>query len=155
MQPDDLTQLQEIAPPQPVGYLPQTPAWYVVFALIMVALAWLLWRWYRRHRSNRYRREALRALEQIERNIQDAGKRPAALAALPALVKRTALAFAPREQVAGLISDLRDGLAQLESNTRELQESAILAPDQQPRGPGHEGNHRGDREASPWPRIRQ
>jgi hypothetical protein len=94
----DLQALQEISPPAPVAYIPQTIGWLVILLLLVLALAAGGWRWLRRYRANRYRREALAALAQIEAHLNDA----AALRELPALVKRVALSFAPREQVAAL-----------------------------------------------------
>jgi hypothetical protein len=92
----DLSGLREIALPPPVPYVPQTVGWLIVAALLLVALAWVAWRWRRRWLADRYRRTALGELAVIERGL------PAAAAAIPALVKRTALVFAPRATIARL-----------------------------------------------------
>ena len=94
MNPEALAELREISLPEPVSCAPQTAGWYIVGALMVVGLVWLAVRWHHSWRANRYRREALAELSALEREAN--------LAALPALVKRTALSFAPREQVAGL-----------------------------------------------------
>jgi len=57
---------------------------------------------YRRHRASRYRRLALVELARIEAALADPEHRPGALAALPVLVKRTALASHPRAEIASL-----------------------------------------------------
>lgn len=94
--------LADIALPPPVSMLPQTWAWAVLAALVLLAIAFALCRWYRYRELNRYRREALSELRLIERHIGAAQTRGNALAALPALLKRTALAVWPREAIANL-----------------------------------------------------
>ncbi|WP_424814315.1 DUF4381 domain-containing protein [Roseococcus sp. YIM B11640] len=76
--------------PEPVSFWPATPAWYLLFGLVLLLTAWLAWRGWRRWRRNAYRREALAAL------------RGAASPEIAAILKRTALAAWPREQVAAL-----------------------------------------------------
>lgn len=95
---EQLANLQEIGLPEPVSYFPQTISWYIVLALVLLASLWMVWRWIRRWNSNHYRREALRELDVIEQAGQP-------LSRLPVLVKRAALAFAPREEVAALSGD--------------------------------------------------
>ena len=52
----ELEGLVEASLPNPVAWTPQTPGWYVVFALLTLAAAWAVWRAYRRWQANRYRR---------------------------------------------------------------------------------------------------
>jgi hypothetical protein len=92
-----MANLREIAPPEPVSMLPQAPGWYLLAGLLATGLLWLLWRAYMRWRVNAYRREALKELNAIEG--------ASAIAALPSLLKRTALAAYPRERVASLTGD--------------------------------------------------
>lgn len=94
--------LADIALPPDVSMLPQTWAWAVLAALLLLAIAAALWRWLRYREANRYRREALGELRRIEKDIRTAKGRGDALAALSALLKRTALAVWPRETVANL-----------------------------------------------------
>ena len=101
----ELAGMQEIPLPGPVSYLPQTIGWYVLFALVLAGVVWLMWRWYRHYQANRYRTVALHRLQHIAHDLQDAGKRAAALAMLPVLVKRTTLVFSARETVAALSGD--------------------------------------------------
>jgi hypothetical protein len=98
---DPLAGLVDIPLPAEVTLWPQT--WpsrilltVVVIGLICAAL-WAVRRW----RNNRYRREALSELKRIEAGA--AASTPAELsAALASLVRRTAVAAFPREQVASL-----------------------------------------------------
>jgi len=95
-----LRSLKDIVVPAPVSWMPQTWGWLIVALLLLFAI--LLWcaLAYRRWRKNAYRREALKHLEEIEAAVRDAGKRARALNDLGELVKRTALAAWPREDVA-------------------------------------------------------
>jgi hypothetical protein len=97
-----IADLKDIPAPPPVSYTPQTAGWWVVGGLIVLGLllyAFFRWRTWRR---NRFRREAQAELDAIERATSDATTRDEALATLPALVKRTVLAWAPRQEVAPL-----------------------------------------------------
>lgn len=87
---DLIDQLMEPAAPAPVSMLPQTAGWLVLAALVVVAVAMLVHRGIRRWRANAYRRAALAALQQ-------AGDDPAAIATV---LRRTALAAWPRNEVA-------------------------------------------------------
>jgi len=97
-----LRQMADIALPPPVSMMPATWGWAVLAALLLLVLAFAFWRWLRRRAQNRYRREALTEIAELEAGIANHDDRARALAALPAIVKRTALAVWPREQVAGL-----------------------------------------------------
>ncbi|KPK14138.1 MAG: hypothetical protein AMJ67_16675 [Betaproteobacteria bacterium SG8_41] len=85
--------LNDIVVPEPVSLLPQAPGWIalgVVAIALLVTFAVLA---LRRYRRNAYRREALMLVEATP------------LDSLPALVKRVALAAAPRAEVASLTGD--------------------------------------------------
>lgn len=97
MKPEAIEKLREIPLPEPVSYAPQTAGWYILGVLLAAALVWFGVRWYRSWRTNRYRRTALAELAVLEQRGD--------LGALPALVKRTALCFTPREEIAGLSGD--------------------------------------------------
>ena len=73
--------------------MPQTAGWYVLFALLALAAGFQLIKWIREWKRNRYRRAALRELPHTR--IED----------LSALLKRTALAAWPREDVASLTGE--------------------------------------------------
>jgi len=97
-----LNGLQEITLPEPPSYRPQTLGWkiLVVIGLILLVL-WSIQRYQIWHR-NRYRRAALKQLKELEQHSQDLSNRVEVLKELPVLLKRTALAAYPREQVASL-----------------------------------------------------
>lgn len=97
-----LRQMADIALPPPVSMMPATWGWAALAAALALALAFVLWRWLRHRAQNRYRREALAELALLETGINRPDGRKQALASLPSLVKRTALAAWPRETVAAL-----------------------------------------------------
>lgn len=51
--------LMQLAQPEPVAMWPDTPAWYVLFALLMVTMLVYLWRHYRLYQKALWRRQAL------------------------------------------------------------------------------------------------
>ncbi|WP_146745365.1 DUF4381 domain-containing protein [Dyella jiangningensis] len=97
-----IADLKDIPLPPPVPYTPQTMGWWVLLALVLLVVLWIgalrLRRWWR----NRYRRAAQKELAAIEHAMADPSQRQQALAAVPALVKRTVLTWAPRDTVAPL-----------------------------------------------------
>lgn len=103
-QPDSLIglidQLQDIVEPAPVSMVPQTWAWVAVAALLLAALVAGVWAWVRHRRATAWRRAALAELRALAPALE-AGE-PGALARLQTLLRRVALASAPRSEVAGL-----------------------------------------------------
>jgi hypothetical protein len=103
-QPDSLIglidQLQDIVEPAPVSMVPQTWAWAAVAALLLAALVTGVLAWVRHRRATAWRRAALAELRALAPALE-AGE-PGALARLQTLLRRVALASAPRSEVAGL-----------------------------------------------------
>ncbi|UVC11867.1 DUF4381 domain-containing protein [Rhizobium sp. TH2] len=97
-----LKSLNDIVVPPPISYIPQTWGWAALAVIFAMLLALGLWRWIRRWQANRYRREALAELETLsEHGMMQNG--PARFdQELAELLKRTALAAWPREEVAKL-----------------------------------------------------
>jgi hypothetical protein len=108
-----LNGLREITLPPPPSYRPQTIGWAILGGIALIALALWSIQQYRRWHRNRYRRAALHRLTELEQLAQQSTTRVAALQELSELLKRTALAAYPREQVAPLYGD--DWLAFLDS----------------------------------------
>jgi hypothetical protein len=97
-----LQKLADISVPQPVSWMPQTWGWAVLAVAVMALLGWAIARALRRYAANRYRREGVRELDRIQARLADDSARGEALAALPELLKRVALAAWPRTDVASL-----------------------------------------------------
>jgi predicted negative regulator of RcsB-dependent stress response len=98
----DALALRELPLPAPVSYAPQTIGWAFVALLIVAIVLVAMWFAWKRHERSRYRREALVELKRIEARLNDEATRATALAQIAPLIKRTALAAAPRSEVASL-----------------------------------------------------
>lgn len=92
--PASLEGLHDVVLPQPIPWWPPAPGWIVLGCLLLCALAWFLWRYWRNWRANAYRREALRQLDRLDDPV-----------AISELLRRTALAIAPRSDIARLTGD--------------------------------------------------
>lgn len=93
-----LGDFNEVVSPSPIDWLPQTPGWYLVAAVLLALLARYTWSRLRHWYRNRYRREArdrLRALEGAENLVPEVNR----------LLKLTAMAAFSRQQVARLSGD--------------------------------------------------
>ena len=89
-----LDRLHDIALPTAVPWWPPAPAWYAVMGILLVLILALAHRAWRRHRANAYRRAALRELA----SARD-------LPSIAELLRRTALAIAPREEIARMTGE--------------------------------------------------
>lgn len=100
--PDPVAGLIDIPLPPPVSLWPQTWPARIALALLLATCIVAAWQFTRHWRANRYRREALAELKRIT-HARAADMAPSELATqLSLLVRRTALAAFPREQVAPL-----------------------------------------------------
>ena len=91
--------------PEPVGWWPLAPGWWVLIALLALAAGLLVRAWLRRRAHSAARRRALRQLE-LSRSAYAYHGNPVVLGAeVSALLRRAMLAYAPRAEVAGLTGD--------------------------------------------------
>jgi len=90
-----LDNLRPLALPAPVSWFPPQPGWWILLGALAAFAALGIWRLVQAYRADAYRRAALAELQMLaqEQNIA---------APLTTLLKRTALAAYPREDVAGL-----------------------------------------------------
>jgi len=90
-EPTSLRNLHDIVVPDEVPWWPAAPGWIALLVLATVILLILAHRTWKTNRLNAYRSAALRELADA--------RSPAAIAEI---LRRTALAIAPRETIAGL-----------------------------------------------------
>ena len=122
-----------VVSPPAINWLPQTPGWYLVAALVLL---WLLRTAIRRLRlwyHNRYRREAAARLNSLEPS-------PNFVAEVNRILKLSALVGFPRQQVAALWGDSWTGFlnARCEQPPFSAEQCRLLAQgvyQQQPPGP--------------------
>jgi hypothetical protein len=100
--PASLDKLHDIVASPPVSWWPPAPGWYVLAVLVFLVATWFIWTGLRRRRLNAYRRAALSELDALSQRAASAEEREDALRKVPELLKRTALAAWPREEVAEL-----------------------------------------------------
>ena len=97
--------LRDLHLPEPIGWWPLAPGWWIMLLLVAGALVYLLWRAYKRRQQNAPRRYALRELSRFEAEYRE-HRNPVTLGKqLSELLRRGMLAYAPRERVAGLTGE--------------------------------------------------
>lgn len=98
--PQLLDLMHGLVMPEPVAWLPETPGWWIVLGWLLAVLLLVAWQFIKRRQRNRYRRDALTELKSIaarpELGPAESAQR------IATLLKRTALAAYPREDVAAL-----------------------------------------------------
>ena len=92
--PASLSNLHDIVLPPEISWWPLSPGWWVIVAVVFLLLFLLARRAWKRWMANAYRRAALQEL---------AAARDAATVA--ELLRRTALAVAPRSEIASLTGE--------------------------------------------------
>ena len=119
MNPEDL--IQQLAPlrtPDPIGFWPLAPVWWVVVGLLVIALGLLCFQWLKRYQRNAYRREALKWLSELQEANSD-------VHALSGALKATALNAYEATSVASLSDEswpnfLRDSCSKLSSDALDV-----------------------------------
>lgn len=97
--------LRDLHLPELIGTWPFAPGWWVLITLLALGVGWLLRESYRKWRRNAARRLALRELARV-RGEYDSGVDIVTLGKeLSELLRRAMLAYAPRQQVAGLTGE--------------------------------------------------
>ncbi len=91
--------------PEPVGWWPLAPGWWVLMAILVVTAGLLIRDWLRRRARSAARRKALRQLEESRAAYAYHGNPVILGSELSELLRRTMLAYAPRSEVAGLTGD--------------------------------------------------
>ena len=104
MDPEQIP-LRDIHLPDPIGWWPLAPGWWFLIALIVAGLIYLLYRRVLKWRHNAARRLALHELKRL-RQAYEAGEDALVLSkSLSELMRRSMLAYAPRDEVAGLTGE--------------------------------------------------
>ena len=127
MNPEEL--IQQLAPlrsPDPIGFWPLAPVWWVIIGLLVIALGFLSFQWLKRYQRNTYRREAIKWLSELQEANSD-------VQALSRALKATALNAYEATSVANLSDEswpnfLRDSCSKLSSDALAIL-SRAHAPD--------------------------
>ncbi|TKB49827.1 DUF4381 domain-containing protein [Ferrimonas sediminicola] len=97
MEADPLAELNDIIATPLAGYWPLSLSATLLMVVSMVIIAGALLHGWRIHRHRRPLRQALNELEKLPQQVE--------IATLSSLIKRCALAYYPREEVASLTGD--------------------------------------------------
>ena len=93
--------LRDIHLPDPIGWWPPAPGWWLLFVGVPTLLVLVIWLW-RFLRRMTVKKLALTELESIAQSDRDAREK---LQQLAVLLRRTALSVYPREAVASLVGE--------------------------------------------------
>ena len=104
MDPEQIP-LRDLHLPEAVGWWPLAPGWWLLMGLAAVGLALLLRQYLRRRARGAARRHALQQLKELTAEYEQHRDAVRFSAALSELLRRTMLAYAPRQEVAGLTGD--------------------------------------------------
>jgi hypothetical protein len=94
--------LRDLHLPEMIGWWPLAPGWWFLIVLAAAGLGYLLYQSFMKWRRNAARRVALRELARIQSEFKDGVDEISLAIELSELLRRTMLAYAPRDEVAGL-----------------------------------------------------
>ena len=104
MDPEQLP-LRELHLPEVIGWWPLAPGWWFLIALAVLGLGYLLYKAFLKWRWNAARRMALRELARVQGEYQSGLDAVTLATELSELLRRTMLAYARRDEVAGLTGE--------------------------------------------------
>ena len=104
MDPEQIP-LRDLHLPEAIGWWPLAPGWWVVIGLVIIALGFLLRHYQKVRARGAARRHALRQLDVLTAEFEQHRDAVTFSAHLSELLRRTMLAYAPRQDIAGLTGD--------------------------------------------------
>ncbi len=118
-----LNRLRDIHLPDPVSWWPLAPGWYVLAALMAILLIVAAYQFLQWRRWQKPKRAALKLLEEYQLQANNPNNNALISARISELLRRVALVYYPREQVAGLSGE--DWLDFLNHSSRNLSFSPV------------------------------
>ncbi|HSD70959.1 MAG TPA: DUF4381 domain-containing protein [Woeseiaceae bacterium] len=101
MDPEQIP-LRDLHLPEAIGWWPLAPGWWILIVLAVSGLLYLMYRGCQRWRSHRPRRIALRELRKLQNDYRHGADAISLSKQLSQLLRRAMLAYASRDEVAGL-----------------------------------------------------
>lgn len=101
MDPEQIP-LRDLHLPEAIGWWPLAYGWWILVGFAVLGILFLLRRAFLRWRANRPRRISLRELQRVHGEFQRGMDATALSKQLSQLLRRAMLAYAPRDEVAGL-----------------------------------------------------
>lgn len=103
--PDPLVHLKDIHLPDPISWWPLAPGWYAVLLLLLFLILFIGFRIYKRYCYALAKRRALILLAACQQQYEKERNVPLSSAHISELLRRVALVYYPREQVASLYGE--------------------------------------------------
>lgn len=100
--PQALAHLRDIHLPQAIGWWPPAPGWWILFVLSVITLVIAIGAIRTQYRAARAKKQALLLLDKYQKNYNASGNKQQAASEVSELLRRVALVYFPRNQVAGL-----------------------------------------------------
>lgn len=97
--------LRDLHLPELVGWWPPAPGWWFLMLVVLSGLGWLVYRGWQTWRRNALRRIAIAELRRIQAEYRNGVDEISLAVELSSLLRRTMLAYAPRNEVAGLTGE--------------------------------------------------
>ncbi|RUR18386.1 DUF4381 domain-containing protein [Legionella sp. km535] len=102
---DPLAQLKDIHLPDPIGWWPLAPGWYVLMSMMFLLIIGIAYWSYKRHINGLAKRKALGLLHIYKENYLKDRNVQIASARISELLRRVALVYFPRAEVASIHGD--------------------------------------------------
>lgn len=99
---NELAQLKDIHLPSSIGWWPLAPGWYVLMILIFLMVFVISYLFYRRAQDAKPKLQALKLLKKYQQHYEKEPNSQMTSARVSELLRRVALVYFPREQVASL-----------------------------------------------------
>ncbi|WP_298622232.1 DUF4381 domain-containing protein [uncultured Legionella sp.] len=103
--PDPLAQLKDIHLPEPVSWWPLATGWYGLMLLIVLILMFITYRVYKRHINGLAKNKALLLLKTYKEHYDKERNAQITSARISELLRRVALVYYPRTEVAAIHGD--------------------------------------------------
>ncbi len=100
-----LARLRDIHMPEPISQWPMAPGWYLLFGLFVGCLIVCAFLIFRKMRQRRPKKQAAKLLQRYQLEFKQSQNAQLASARVSEILKRVALAYYPRDKVAGLQGD--------------------------------------------------
>ena len=101
MNPEDIP-LRDLHLPEMIGWWPVAPGWWLLFGLLLFGLGFIARRALQKHQMNADRRRALSQLRLLQAEYDRSHDAVSLGVEISELLRRAMLAYAPRDEVAGL-----------------------------------------------------
>ena len=104
MDPEQIP-LRDLHLPETISWWPLAPGWWILLGLVLIAVGFFLQRYLERRAQGAARRHALRQLDDLLTEYEAQRNVVSFAAEVSALLRRAMLAYAPRQNVAGLTGE--------------------------------------------------